>query len=171
MTESATQRAGPAMEAVSAGMTFSKFVRNLLQFKRTLQRNRVVVLTPKEQKPGSVRIFASQFFDRIGLLKNLPRKFGHALHRRNDFDSLRARQMPNPAEQKCQQRQNDDLRAKTLGRSHADLRTGMHIDTSHRSHGQWCCRHYYKFPASDTLCVCSPAAQPTYRLSRRFDSQ
>ena len=36
--------------------------------------------------------------------------------------------MPNPAEQKGQQRQNDDLGGKTLGRRHPDLRAGMHID-------------------------------------------
>src|SRR5262249_27658702 len=37
--------------------------------------------------------------------------------------------MPDPSEQKRQKSENDDLRGKALGRRHADLRTGMHIDT------------------------------------------
>src|SRR5690349_8816449 len=108
-------------------MTLRKSVTDLLQFESTLESDRIIKLSAKEQKPGRIRVFDRELANRLCLGQDLPNFIRQTLQGLYRINPLGAGEMANAAKQESQQRQTSNLRGKRFGGRHSNLRPSVHI--------------------------------------------
>ena len=138
------------------GVTARRDVADLLELERTFEGDRIVVLTAHEEHDLCAGVAAGDRRDLLLKFDNTGDQGGEFLQFGDDPTACGTREVADSPQEKGDQGEHGDLGREGLRCRHADLRTGVHVDTPVALPGDGACNIVANAEGAVTLALALP---------------